>query len=153
MEYAATFNELSRFAPSQVATEDMKMDHFEQGLKRPIKRMIAGNVFTSFQEMYQWAVKIDRVLEETEAESWQIGQAKRKFGQGGSSAQGNRRFRSFNPARDRGKGIQVAPRQEMEPGNKCGRIHQGQCRYGTQECYGCRATDHKIANRRKKVWR
>ena len=28
MEYAAKFNELSRFAPHQVATEEMKMDHF-----------------------------------------------------------------------------------------------------------------------------
>jgi len=46
----------------------MKMDHFEQGLKGPIKRMIARHVFTSFQEMYQRAVKIARVIEETEAE-------------------------------------------------------------------------------------
>ena len=48
MEYAAKFNELSRFAPNQVATEEMRMDHFEQGLKGPIKRMIAGHVFTRF---------------------------------------------------------------------------------------------------------
>ena len=33
MEYAAKFNELSRFAPNQVATEKMKMDYFEQGLR------------------------------------------------------------------------------------------------------------------------
>ena len=52
-EYAAKFNELSRFALNQVATEEMKMDHFEQGLKGPIKKMIAGHVFMSFQEMYQ----------------------------------------------------------------------------------------------------
>jgi len=67
-ECAAKFNELSRFAPNQVATEEMKMDHFEQGLKGLIKRMIAGYVFTSFQEMYQRVVKIARVIEETEAE-------------------------------------------------------------------------------------
>jgi len=36
MEYTAKFNELSRFAPNQVATEEMKMDHFEQGLRGPI---------------------------------------------------------------------------------------------------------------------
>ena len=78
-EYAAKFNELSRFALNQVATEEMKMDHFEQGLKGPIKKMIAGHVFMSFQEMYQRAVKIARVIDETEAESRQIGQAKRKF--------------------------------------------------------------------------
>ena len=84
-EYAAKFNELSRFTPNQVATEEMKMDHFEQGLKGPIKRMIAGHVFTSFQEIYQRAVKIAWVIEETEAESRQMGLAKRKSSQGGSS--------------------------------------------------------------------
>jgi len=29
MEYTAKFYELSRFAPHQVATREMKMDHFE----------------------------------------------------------------------------------------------------------------------------
>ena len=48
VEYATKFNELSRFAPNQVATEELKMDHFEKGLKGPIKRMISGPVFTSF---------------------------------------------------------------------------------------------------------
>jgi len=42
--------------------------------------MIDGHVFISFQEMYQRAVKIDRALNETEAESWRMGLAKRKFG-------------------------------------------------------------------------
>jgi len=46
--------------------------------------MIAAYVFTSFQEMYQRAVKTVRVIEETKAEGRQIGLAKRKFGQGGS---------------------------------------------------------------------
>jgi len=38
MEYAAKFNELSCFAPHQVATEEMKMDPFEQGLKGSTSR-------------------------------------------------------------------------------------------------------------------
>jgi len=29
IEYAAKFNELSRFAPNQLATEEMRMDQFE----------------------------------------------------------------------------------------------------------------------------
>jgi len=52
MEYAAKFNELSRFTPHQVATEEMKMDHFEQGLQGSIRSMIAGQTFENFQEMY-----------------------------------------------------------------------------------------------------
>jgi len=64
MEYVAKFNELSRFAPHQVATEEMKMGHFEQGLQRNIRSMIGGQTFENFQEMYQRAVKVTRVLEE-----------------------------------------------------------------------------------------
>ena len=37
MDYAAKFNELSRFAPNQVATEEMRIDHFEQGLRGEVK--------------------------------------------------------------------------------------------------------------------
>ena len=58
MEYATKFNELSRFASHQVASEEMKMDHFEQRLKGSIKSMIAGHSFDHFQEMYQRAIKI-----------------------------------------------------------------------------------------------
>ena len=43
LENTTKFNELSRFSPNQVATEEMKMDHFEQGLKGNIKSMIAGH--------------------------------------------------------------------------------------------------------------
>ena len=43
-------------------------------------------------------------------------------------------------------------RQEIEPCNQCGCMHSSRCRYGTQECYGCGATDHKIANCPKKLW-
>ena len=63
MKYASKFNELSRFAPHQVNTEERKMDHFEQGLRRDIKSVIAGQNFDNFQEIYQRAVKIARVLE------------------------------------------------------------------------------------------
>jgi len=69
MEYAAKFNELSRFAMHQVNTEERKMDHFEQGLRGDIKSVIAGQTFTSFQDMYQRAVKVAWVLEENEKET------------------------------------------------------------------------------------
>jgi len=48
MQYAAKFNELNRFAPHQVAIEEMKIDYFEQGLKGSIKSMIAGHSFANF---------------------------------------------------------------------------------------------------------
>ena len=48
MEYAAKFNELSHFGPHQVATKEMKMEHFEQGLKGSIKLIITGRSFENF---------------------------------------------------------------------------------------------------------
>jgi len=114
--------------------------------------MIAGHVFTNFQEMYQRAMKIARVIEETEAESRQIGLAKRRFGPGGSYAQENKRFKKFNPEEDQGKVKQVMLGREMKPCNQCGRIHSGLYRYGAQECYRCGVMDHKIANFPKKAW-
>jgi len=58
MEYAAIFNELSRFAPTQVTTEEMKIDHFERGLKGNIKQIVVGHNYANFQELCQRAVKI-----------------------------------------------------------------------------------------------
>jgi len=93
IEYAARFNELNRFALNQVVTEQMRMDHFEQGLKGEIKQIIAGYTYTSFQEMYQRAVKIARIISETEIEDRGKGQVKEKFGPGGSNSQGGISFR------------------------------------------------------------
>ena len=92
-EYAARFNELSRFAPNQVVTEELRMDHFEQGFKGEIKQIIAGYAYTSFQEMYQRAVKIVRIISETEIEDRGKGKVKEKFGPGRSNSQGNINFR------------------------------------------------------------
>ena len=42
------FNDLSRLAPNQVATEEIRMDHFEQGLKGEVKQIIAGYAYANF---------------------------------------------------------------------------------------------------------
>jgi len=95
IEYALKFNELSRFAANQVATEEMRIDHFEQGLKRKVKQIIARYTCDNFQEMYQKVVKIARIMSETEIESREEDQVKEEFGPGGSNSQGNRNFRRF----------------------------------------------------------
>jgi len=52
IEHAAKFNELRRFAPNQEVAEEMRMDHFEQGLRGEIKQIIAECAYANFQEMY-----------------------------------------------------------------------------------------------------
>ena len=58
MDYAAKFNELSRFAPHKVSNKKRKMDHFEQGLRGNIKSMIGGQTFQNFQDMYKEQLKL-----------------------------------------------------------------------------------------------
>jgi len=87
-----------------VATEEMKMDHFEQGLKGSIKSMIAGHSFDNYQEMYQRAVKIAQALDETERENKAVSLGKRKFeyDNRGPKGRNRKRFNSGGP-QDKGK--------------------------------------------------
>ena len=50
MEYTAKFNELSQFAPNQVAAEEMRMDHFKQELRGEVKQIIAGYTYDNFMK-------------------------------------------------------------------------------------------------------
>ena len=107
MEYAAKFNELSQFARHQVPTEEMKMDRFEQGPKGSIKSMVAGHSFKNFREMYQRAIKITRVLEETMWENRTSNLGKRKIDYN------NRGPRGVNPKRFNIGGPQDKGKQPM----------------------------------------
>jgi len=105
LEYATKLNKLSRFALHQINTEERRMDHFEQGLRGYIRSMIAGQTFDNFHEMYQRAVKIARVLKDTEMEKQALAFGKRKMGPPKKGITGNKRFK---PDNYQGKGKQPA---------------------------------------------
>ena len=69
IEYTVKFNELGLFAPNQVATAEIRIDHFEQELRGEVKQIIAGYTYDNFQEMYQKAVKIVCIMNEIETEN------------------------------------------------------------------------------------
>jgi len=79
------------------------MDHFEQGLRDDIRSMITGQTFDNFYDMYQSAVKIARVLEESKRESQALALEKRKMESYRKGFLGNKRFR---PDNYQGKGKQ-----------------------------------------------
>ena len=105
LEYATKLNKLSRFALHQINTEERRMDHFEQGLRGYIRSMIAGQTFDNFHEMYQRAVKIARVLKDTEMEKQALAFGKQKMGPPKKGITGNKRFK---PDNYQGKGKQPA---------------------------------------------
>jgi len=122
VEYATKFNELSRFSPHQITTEEKKMDHFKQGLRGDIRSMIAGQNFDNFHDMYQRAVKMARVLEESKRESQALALGKQKIEPYRKGFLGNKRFR---PDNYQGKGKQPVEWQTYLQCKTCGRHHMG----------------------------
>jgi len=152
IEYTAKFNKLSHFAPNQVAIEEIRMDHFKQGLKGEVKQIIAGYAYTNFQEMYQRAVKIARIMNETEIKNREKDQVKRKFGPGGSNSHENRNFMRFKPGMKWDKGKQTAQWKPRKMCDQYGRQHPGPCRSFTGLCFGCADMGHKVANCPRATW-
>ncbi|XP_057250605.1 uncharacterized protein LOC125497568 [Beta vulgaris subsp. vulgaris] len=62
LEYANKFMELSRFAPELVASEQSRMNRFERGLQLKYQDRLASQRFTSYQDMVDVAVNVERVV-------------------------------------------------------------------------------------------
>ncbi|GAB2254185.1 hypothetical protein Droror1_Dr00021994 [Drosera rotundifolia] len=62
IEYAAKFNQLSRFAPYLVNDETRRMRPFKQGLSWRYMETLSVMMFNSFQEMYEKALKESKLL-------------------------------------------------------------------------------------------
>jgi len=113
--------------------------------------MIAGQTFENFQEMYQRAVKVARVLEATEQENRPANFRKRKieFGNWGPR-RGNMKW--YNTGRSQEKGKQPASWQGRPLCKNCGKSHVGPCAFEPIRCYGCGAMGHKANNYPKAAW-
>ena len=94
------------------------------GLKGSIKSMIVAHSFENFKEMYQRAVKLARVLEETNWENRASNLGKRKIDYN------NRELRGVNPKRFNideplNNEKQPMPWQNRTPCRTCGKLHLG----------------------------
>jgi len=126
-----------------VSTEERRIDHFEQGLRGDIKSVIAGQTFANFQEMYQRAVKVARVIEENKQEnqSLNLEGRKREFPRQSFLNQSDKRFRPDFPP---GKGKQPMFKPPSYPTCRiCGKNHSGRCLYEGLYCYECGQRGHK----------
>jgi len=138
-----------------VNIEERKMDHFKQGLRGNIRSMIAGQTFQNFQEMYQRAVKIAQVLEESENENRALNLGKRKMGsqQGGF---GNRfqggSYRQYRPNYPQDKGKQPMSKQGRPLCGKCKRHHSRPCHLDNIRCFGSGEVGYKMNDCPKAAW-
>jgi len=142
MEYVKKFNELSRFAPHQVDTEERRMDHFEHGLGGDIRSMIAGQTFENFHEMYQQAVKIARVSEESKMKKQALDTGKRNMGPPKKGFPDKKRFK---PVNYQGKGKQPAEGRPIPRCETCGKYHGGECTF-VARCFECGVVTPRIVD-------
>ena len=66
LQYIQKFDELSRYAPYMVATEDLKQDHFMKGLRKDLTKdlKMTGVCDASFNEIIVQVLVIEQVDEE-----------------------------------------------------------------------------------------
>ena len=69
MEYGAKFTELSRFGRHLVDTEQWKVDRFEDGLDIEIRKSLSSQAFTKYPDIYQRAMRVEKVLDESNAKN------------------------------------------------------------------------------------
>jgi len=114
--------------------------------------MITGHTFDRYQEMYQKAIKIARVLDEVEGENKAVWQMKRKFGYVVSTGQGSGNPKRVYFGRPQDKGKQPVQWQTRTTCAYCNRFHLGPCRMETTLCYRCEKMGHWVASSPKANW-
>jgi len=64
LRYASKFIELLRFAPAFVADKRLKMNRFEAGLNPTIKERMPVLQYTSYVDLHDTAVNVERAMKE-----------------------------------------------------------------------------------------
>ncbi|XP_021834987.1 uncharacterized protein [Spinacia oleracea] len=136
LEYGVKFNELARFAPDLVTTDRQRMNRFEGGLNLEIRDRLSSSRITTFQELYDRAINVERIIklrEETYGKrkgNFEENQSNNKKQNAGYQG-GNNGNQNFN--KNRGCA-------------KCGRWNhtEKECRIGTRDCFKCGSKDHQI---------
>jgi len=64
MQNASKFTELFSFALEFMSFERLKKRRFEEGLAFNIRNQLAGQPILTYQELYEWAVKVEWVKAE-----------------------------------------------------------------------------------------
>ena len=64
LEYVSKFMELSRFALAFVTDESLKMNRFKAGLNPTIKERMSVRQYTSYVDLYDTAINVERAMKE-----------------------------------------------------------------------------------------
>ncbi|XP_021721102.1 uncharacterized protein LOC110688368 [Chenopodium quinoa] len=148
LDYANKFMELSRFAPELVSTEQSRMNRFERGLHLKYQDRLSSQRFTSYQDMVDVAVNVERVVLLREAQNVGYKRRNDNQNQGGTKRQNQSQQGGYSG--NRGQGQQGGNKNQNNRSQvvyaKCGRRshNENECGVGTNTCYRCGSPSHYI---------
>jgi len=67
MDYLSKFTKLYCFIPEFVALKQMKMRRFEESLAFYIRHQEVGQPLHTYQDLYEWAAKVEQIKVELRA--------------------------------------------------------------------------------------
>ncbi|XP_035540236.1 uncharacterized protein LOC118344218 [Juglans regia] len=141
-QYARRFIELGKFATHLIATEEMRIERFQEGLRREIRRQVACLQIPTFQQLVEVATIAEREFIEPITASF--GQKKRNFGEGSSTGSAPK-FTTRTGARPQmTTGVRMGGRAPVC--GKCNRSHVGECHLSGIQCFRCGQTGHLARN-------
>uniref|UniRef100_A0A803N8E5 Retrotransposon gag domain-containing protein n=1 Tax=Chenopodium quinoa TaxID=63459 RepID=A0A803N8E5_CHEQI len=123
LDYANKFMESSRFAPELVSTEQSRMNRFERGLHLKYQDRLSSQRFTSYQDMVDVAVNVERVVLLREAQNVGYKRRNDNQNQGGTKRQNQSQQGGYSS--NRGQGQQGGNKNQNNRSQvvcaKCGR--------------------------------
>ncbi|CAL1409480.1 unnamed protein product [Linum trigynum] len=149
-EYTTRFERLLDYGGLSFRDEKIQRNHYLENLRPDLRRGLSTQNWTSREDIYQAALRLERVDQHIHEDRMQRENSKRKFGStsGGPSNEGQIKRRPSGPTHYRGnQGQNGPPRTGPTYGNrplcnKCGRGHSGECKVDFGGCYICGGKGH-----------
>ncbi|XP_043714573.1 uncharacterized protein LOC122662935 [Telopea speciosissima] len=135
MMYERKFEELSRYTPHMVSTEEMKARQFEQGLRVEIQKSISPMQLKTYAEVVHKS-QIMRLWRRMQQRMKKLNK-KKKF---------KKSFATHTANKDNWKKFQKKKPQGNVDYKKCGKNHKGDCLVGTFTCFKYKEHRHLARN-------
>ncbi|KAF5465159.1 hypothetical protein F2P56_015188 [Juglans regia] len=138
-QYARKFMELGRFAPHLIATKELRVESFQEGLRHEVCRQVACLQIMEFQKLMDLANIAEQ--ENSFAVGSPPGQKRQSYVSEGSSSGSPHKFVQRTGARSQTtSGVRAGGRTLVCP--RCSRAHVGDCSQRGIQCFRCGQPGH-----------
>jgi len=145
-QYSTRFMELARFAANLIPDEESKVERFENCLSPRIKERVICHKINDYARLVEVASLADKGIYKS-AVAYDL---KRQLKQHTSYPEKRLAIEyDFNPTVS--KSFPLAPGNQKTPYNKRGKLHMGDCRIGSPNCFKCGKSGWRIKTARKQI--